>query len=50
MLFFQIMPLAAITDEETFSEANGSQSDRKTTLSISTLDVLSVNELLDSVR
>ncbi|XVE81083.1 hypothetical protein DITRI_Ditri15bG0034800 [Diplodiscus trichospermus] len=45
----EIMPLAAITDEEAFPEANGSQSDRKTSLSISTLDVLSVNELLDSV-
>ncbi|XP_022761675.1 LOW QUALITY PROTEIN: uncharacterized protein LOC111307761 [Durio zibethinus] len=48
--FEEIMPLAAITDEEeAFPEANGSQSDRKTSLSISTLDVLSVNELLDSV-
>ncbi|XWS09313.1 hypothetical protein CRYUN_Cryun40dG0074800 [Craigia yunnanensis] len=47
--FEEIMPLAAITDEETFPEVNGSQSDRKTSLPISTLDVLSVNELLDSV-
>ncbi|XWS13233.1 hypothetical protein CRYUN_Cryun36dG0020200 [Craigia yunnanensis] len=47
--FEEIMPLAAITDEEAFPEANGSQSDRKTSLPISTLDVLSVNELLDSV-
>ncbi|XP_022760830.1 uncharacterized protein LOC111307029 [Durio zibethinus] len=48
--FEEIMPLAAITDEEeAFPEANGSQSDRKTSFSISTLDVLSVNELLDSV-
>ncbi|XWS35272.1 hypothetical protein CRYUN_Cryun21dG0111900 [Craigia yunnanensis] len=47
--FEEIMPLAAITDEEAFSEANGSHSDRKASLSISTLDVLSVNELLDSV-
>ncbi|OMP07062.1 Armadillo-type [Corchorus olitorius] len=47
--FEEIMPLAAMTDEEAFPEANGSQSDRKTSLTISTLDVLSVNELLDSV-
>ncbi|XVF29341.1 hypothetical protein REPUB_Repub15cG0112500 [Reevesia pubescens] len=47
--FEEIMPLAAITDEEAFLEANGSQSDRKTSLSIGTLDVLSVNDLLDSV-
>ncbi|XVF37721.1 hypothetical protein REPUB_Repub20aG0034000 [Reevesia pubescens] len=47
--FEEIMPLAAETDEEAFPEANGSQSDRKTSLSISTLDVLSVNEILDSV-
>ncbi|EOY04901.1 ARM repeat superfamily protein isoform 5 [Theobroma cacao] len=47
--FEEILPLAAMTDEEAFPEANGSQSDRKTSLSISTLDVLSVNELLDSV-
>ncbi|XVF37736.1 hypothetical protein REPUB_Repub20aG0035500 [Reevesia pubescens] len=47
--FEEIMPLATTTDEEAFLEANGSQSDRKTSLTISTLDVLSVNELLDSV-
>ncbi|KAK9029938.1 hypothetical protein V6N11_031377 [Hibiscus sabdariffa] len=47
--FEEIMPLAAITDDETFPETNGSQSDRKASLSFSTLDVLSVNELLDSV-
>ncbi|XVF65548.1 hypothetical protein PTKIN_Ptkin09bG0257800 [Pterospermum kingtungense] len=49
LAFEEIMPLAAITDEEAFPEANGSQSDRKTSLSVGTLDVLSVNELLDSV-
>ncbi|XP_039054751.1 protein SEMI-ROLLED LEAF 2-like isoform X2 [Hibiscus syriacus] len=47
--FEEILPLAAITDDEAFPEANGSQSDRKASLSLSTLDVLSVNELLDSV-
>ncbi|MFQ6661780.1 hypothetical protein Gotur_029813 [Gossypium turneri] len=40
---FDEMPLAAVTDE-----ANGSQSRRKASLSISKLDVLSANELLDS--
>ncbi|MBA0588534.1 hypothetical protein Gorai_001631, partial [Gossypium raimondii] len=39
---FDEMPLAAVTDE-----ANGSQSGRKASLSISKLDVLSANELLD---
>lgn len=39
------MPLAAVTDE-----ANGSQSGLKASLSISKLDVLSANELLNSVR
>ncbi|KAJ0093087.1 hypothetical protein Patl1_26346 [Pistacia atlantica] len=47
--FDEVMPLAALTDEEAFPEAIGSQSDRKTSLSINTLDVLSVNELLESV-
>ncbi|KAG8481273.1 hypothetical protein CXB51_026112 [Gossypium anomalum] len=43
--FEEIMPLAAITDDEAFPEGNGSQSGRKASLSLSTLDVLSVNEL-----
>ncbi|XP_039045638.1 protein SEMI-ROLLED LEAF 2-like isoform X2 [Hibiscus syriacus] len=47
--FEEILPLATITDDEAFPEANGSQSDRKASQSLSTLDVLSVNELLDSV-
>lgn len=41
---------AALTDEEAFLEGGGNQSDRKTSLSASTLDILSVNQLLDSVR
>ncbi|TYI61056.1 hypothetical protein E1A91_D10G146200v1 [Gossypium mustelinum] len=49
LAFEEIMPLAAITDDEAFPEGNGSQSGRKASLSLSTLDVLSVNELLDSV-
>lgn len=44
------MPTAALTDEEAFPEASGSQSDRKTSISINTLDILSVNQLLESVR
>lgn len=50
MVFFQVMPLAVLTDEEAFTEAFGSQSDRKTSLSINSHDVLSVDELLESVR
>ncbi|KAK9932299.1 hypothetical protein M0R45_019542 [Rubus argutus] len=43
------MPPGSLTDEEAFPEPNGSQSDRKTSLSINTLDILNVNQLLDSV-
>lgn len=49
-LFSQVMPPGSLTDEEAFPEPSGSQSDRKTSLSINTLDILSVNQLLDSVR
>lgn len=48
-LFDEIMAEDGLTDEEAFSEPNGSQSDRKTSSSITSLDVLSVNQLLDSV-
>ncbi|CAK7324570.1 unnamed protein product [Dovyalis caffra] len=44
------MHAAALTDDETFMELNGSQSGRKTSISVHTLDILSVNELLDSIR
>lgn len=47
--FEEIMPAAALTDDETFTELNGSQSGRKTSISVHTLDILSVNELLESV-
>ncbi|GAV90898.1 hypothetical protein CFOL_v3_34298 [Cephalotus follicularis] len=47
--FDEVMPSAALTDEEAYPEPNGSQSDRKSSLSINTLDILSVNELLQSV-
>ncbi|KAJ6917421.1 protein SEMI-ROLLED LEAF 2 isoform X1 [Populus alba x Populus x berolinensis] len=46
--FEEIMPAAALTDDETFTELNGSQSGRKTSISVHTLDILSVNELLES--
>lgn len=39
----------ALTDEEAFPDLNGSQSARKTSLSINSLDILSVNQLLESV-
>ena len=48
-VFFQVMPTTALADEEAFPEASGSQSDRKTSISINTLDILSVNQLLESV-
>ncbi|KAJ6419101.1 hypothetical protein OIU84_029247 [Salix udensis] len=47
--FEEIMPAAALTDDESFTELNGSQSGRKTSISVHTLDILSVNELLESV-
>uniref|UniRef100_A0A5B7APT7 ARM repeat superfamily protein n=1 Tax=Davidia involucrata TaxID=16924 RepID=A0A5B7APT7_DAVIN len=47
--FDQVMPPDALTDEEAFPEPNGSQSGRKTSLSINSLDILSVNQLLESV-
>ncbi|BBG93601.1 ARM repeat superfamily protein, partial [Prunus dulcis] len=47
--FDEVMPPGSLTDDEAFPEPSGSQSDRKTSLSINTLDILSVNQLLDSV-
>lgn len=44
------MPPGSLTDEEAFPEPSGSQSERKASLSISTFDILNVNQLLDSVR
>lgn len=43
------MDPAALTDDEAFPEVCGGQSGRKTSLSIGSLDVLSVNQLLESV-
>ncbi|KAK6914571.1 hypothetical protein RJ641_021892 [Dillenia turbinata] len=45
----EILPAVALTDDEAFPDANGSQSDRKSSLSINAVDILSVNQLLDSV-
>ncbi|KAI8002825.1 hypothetical protein LOK49_LG08G02081 [Camellia lanceoleosa] len=47
--FDEVMPVDALTDDESFPEPNGSQSGRKTSLSINSLDILSVNQLLESV-
>nr|XP_011457274.1 PREDICTED: uncharacterized protein LOC101313176 isoform X3 [Fragaria vesca subsp. vesca] len=47
--FDEVMPPGSLTDEEAFPEPSGSQSERKTSLSINTLDILNVNQLLDSV-
>ncbi|KAF7133204.1 hypothetical protein RHSIM_Rhsim09G0028200 [Rhododendron simsii] len=46
--FDEVMNLDALSDEEAFPEPNGSQSGRKTSLSVNSLDILSVNQLLDS--
>ncbi|PON88688.1 Armadillo-type fold containing protein [Trema orientale] len=45
----EVIPTASLTDEEAFPEPSGSQSGRKTSISINTLDILSVNQLLESV-
>lgn len=50
MCFFQGMSPDVLTDDEAFLEPSGSQSNHKTSISISNLDILSVNQLLESVR
>ncbi|KAJ8560366.1 hypothetical protein K7X08_004424 [Anisodus acutangulus] len=47
--FDEVMEPPSLIDEEAISDANGSQSGRKTSLSINSLDILSVNQLLESV-
>ncbi|KAJ7947504.1 Arm repeat superfamily protein [Quillaja saponaria] len=47
--FDEVMPPVAVADEEAVLEPSGSQSDRKSSLSINTIDILSVNQLLESV-
>ncbi|KAL2530073.1 ARM repeat superfamily protein [Forsythia ovata] len=44
----EVMAIAALTDEDSFPDG-GSQSGRKTSLSINSLDILSVNQLVESV-
>lgn len=39
----------AMTEEEAFPEPSGSQSGRRTSISINTLDIINVNQLLESV-
>ncbi|KAI3872260.1 hypothetical protein MKX03_024538 [Papaver bracteatum] len=46
--FDEVMP-DALTDEEAFPEGDEDQSERRSSLSINTLDIISVNQLLDSV-
>lgn len=40
---------SVLTDEEAFPDLNGSSSGRKTSLPFNSLDILSVNQLLESV-
>lgn len=47
--FDEVLATPSLIDEEAISDANGSQSGRKTSLSINSLDILSVNQLLESV-
>lgn len=47
--FDEAMPLVDMTDDDAFLEPSGSQSDRKTSLSSNTVDVINVNQLLASV-
>ncbi|KAI4378782.1 hypothetical protein MLD38_016213 [Melastoma candidum] len=44
------MPIAGFTDDEVLLEPCGSQSDRKSSLSSNTVDIISVNQLLASAR
>lgn len=47
--FDEVMAPPSLIDDEAISDANGSESGRKTSLSINSLDILSVNQLLESV-
>ncbi|MQL74847.1 hypothetical protein Taro_007208 [Colocasia esculenta] len=46
----KIMPLATLEDEEAFTDTFGSQSDRKMSESMKSLDILSANQLIESVH
>lgn len=43
------MPPACLTDDDAFHDESGNQSDRKTSLSMNAFDILSVNQLIESV-
>lgn len=43
------MPRACLTDDDAFHDESGNQSDRKTSLSMNAFDILSVNQLIESV-
>ncbi|KAK3034230.1 hypothetical protein RJ639_032810, partial [Escallonia herrerae] len=47
--FDEVIPATALTDEEAFPDQSVSHSGRKASLSINSLDVLNVNQLLESV-
>lgn len=47
--FDEVTPQAALTDDDAFPDSYGSQSGRRTSMSINSLDILSVNQLLESV-
>ncbi|KAI3804431.1 hypothetical protein L1987_25969 [Smallanthus sonchifolius] len=47
--FDEVMPHADETDDDIFQEQYGGQSGRKDSLSMNSLDILSVNQLLESV-
>ncbi|KAI6695927.1 hypothetical protein NL676_023637 [Syzygium grande] len=47
--FDEAVPLIDMTDDDAFLEPSGSQSDRKTSLSSHTVDIINVNQLLASV-
>lgn len=43
------MPPACMTDDDAFHDECGNQSDRKTSVSVNAFDILSVNQLIESV-
>ncbi|KAG9447070.1 hypothetical protein H6P81_013198 [Aristolochia fimbriata] len=47
--FDEIIPLASLTDDEILTEVFGSQSDRKASVVGNTTDIISVNQLINSV-
>eukprot|EP00268_Persea_americana_P032780 TRINITY_DN3232_c1_g1_i2.p1 TRINITY_DN3232_c1_g1~~TRINITY_DN3232_c1_g1_i2.p1 ORF type:complete len:966 (+),score=170.50 TRINITY_DN3232_c1_g1_i2:207-3104(+) len=47
--FDEIMPPACMTDDDAFHDECGNQSDRKTSVSVKAFDILSVNQLIESV-